>query len=278
MALHFTKMHGIGNDFVVVDARDRPLGLDAAQIRRLADRHRGVGFDQLLTIERSSDPDCAWAYGIWNTDGSLAGQCGNGVRCVAAWLSREGALPTTSTRLLSPSGPVAVELLADRQVRVDMGEPRFHANDVPLLGERRGVLYATVINGNPVQFDALSMGNPHAVIEVPDVDLADVATIGPALEHSARFPQRCNVGFVQVIDRSHLRLRVWERGVGETLACGTGACAAMASLFRRDRVDSRVDVDLPGGRLRIEWPAGRHQRLWMTGPASFAFEGDWHAA
>lgn len=276
MSLHFTKMHGIGNDFVVVDARDRPLQLDVSQIRRLADRHRGVGFDQLMTIERSSDPDCAWAYGIWNTDGTRARQCGNGVRCVAAWLGRLGLLDAGVVRLMSPSGPVSVELLTDGQVRVDMGQPRFEPAAVPLIGERVGAtLYATVIDGAAVQFDALSMGNPHAVIEVIDVDDAQVGTVGPALERSARFPQRCNVGFVQVLSRNRVRLRVWERGVGETLACGTGACAAVASLYRRDRVDEQVDVDLPGGRLRIDWQGPRHN-LWMTGPAAFVFEGDWH--
>lgn len=268
-------MHGIGNDFVVIDARDQPLALSVAQIQRLADRHRGVGFDQLMTIERSSDPDCAWAYGIWNTDGSRAKQCGNGARCVAAWLGRHGLLESGVVRLMSPSGPVSVELLGDGQVRVDMGQPRFDAAAVPLIGERMGALYATVIDGNAVHFDAVSMGNPHAVIDVIDVDAAAVDSVGPALEHSARFPQRCNVGFVQLLSRQHLRLRVWERGVGETQACGTGACAAVASLYRRDRVDELVDVDLPGGRLRIEWK-GPRSNLWMTGPAAFVFEGDWH--
>ena len=275
--LHFSKMHGIGNDFVIVDARQHRLALTVEQIRDLADRHRGVGFDQLLTVEHSPDPDCAFAYGIWNTDGSKAGQCGNGVRCVAAWLARDGALPSGPVRLLSPSGPVDVERLVDGQVRVGMGIPEFEPSMIPLLAEPGDDHYAAVVDGKTLAFDAVSMGNPHAVIVVADVESADVAAIGPALETSALFPGRCNVGFVQVLARDHVRLRVWERGVGETLACGTGACAAIACLRKRDRVDSRVAVDLPGGRLRIEWE-GKGHALWMTGPATFTFEGIWQVA
>ncbi|MEO7916474.1 MAG: diaminopimelate epimerase [Dokdonella sp.] len=273
--LHFSKMHGIGNDFVIVDAREQPLMLSVEQIRRLADRRCGVGFDQLLSVERSSDPTCAWAYGIWNTDGSKAGQCGNGVRCIAAWLAREGALGAGRVRLLSPSGPVQVELLVDGQIRVGIGVPQFDRAAIPLLLDRVGDLYKARAGDRNVTFDALSMGNPHAVIEVEDVDSAAVATLGPALENSDLFPQRCNIGFVQLLGRDQLRLRVWERGVGETRACGSGACAAVASLRRRDRVDDVVRVDLPGGTLQIEWP-GPGMALSMTGPAVFAFDGDWH--
>ena len=272
--LHFSKMHGIGNDFVIVDARDHPLALSVEQIRQLADRRRGVGFDQLLTIEHAPDPDCAFAYGIWNTDGSSAGQCGNGVRCVAAWLARDGALPRGTVRLSSPSGPVEVERLDDGQIRVGMGIPQFDPISIPLLAQRSGDFYRTVVGGQTIAFDAVSMGNPHAVIEVAEVDRAGVATIGPALENSPLFPERCNVGFVQLLARDHLRLRVWERGVGETLACGTGASAAIACLRQRGRVDSRAAVDLPGGRLHIEWE-GRGHALWMTGPATFTFDGEW---
>ena len=272
--LHFSKMHGIGNDFVIVDARRHPLVLTVEQIRHLADRRLGVGFDQLLTIQHSPDPDCAFAYGIWNTDGSKAGQCGNGVRCVAAWLARDGALPSGPVRLLSPSGPVEVKQLDDGHIRVGMGVPQLNPVAIPLNARRAGDHYEAVFEGQTIAFDAVSMGNPHAVIEVADVDTADVVTIGPALETSRLFPERCNVGFVQVLARDHVRLRVWERGVGETLACGTGACAAFACLRMRDRVDSRVAVDLPGGRLRIEWEGMGHT-LWMSGPASFTFEGDY---
>ncbi len=273
----FTKMHGIGNDFVIVDARDALLSLTVDEIRRLADRRLGVGFDQLLTVERSPDPDCAWAYGIWNTDGSKAGQCGNGVRCIAAWLARDGRLPSGPVKLSSPSGSVEVEMLDDGQVRVDMGVPNFEADTIPSRDDINRLSHEITVAGSTVTINAVSMGNPHAVIEVDDVDAADVAIIGPALENSQLFPERCNVGFVQVLARDHVRLRVWERGVGETRACGTGACAAIACLSRRGRVESHVSVDLPGGRLLIDWE-GAGQSLSMTGPATFVFEGEWHIA
>jgi diaminopimelate epimerase len=272
MSLHFTKMHGIGNDFVVLDCRTRPFALDQAQIRHLGDRHVGVGFDQLLTIEPARDASCAFYYGIYNADGSQAKQCGNGVRCVAAWLRRARALDTGAVRLESPSGPVGVELLDDGRVRVDMGEPRFAPADVPLdLPEMD--LYTLQIDGAAVAFGAVSMGNPHAVIEVPDVSLAPLATLGATLSTNGHFPQGCNVGFAQIVDRARIRLRVWERGAGATLACGSGACAAVAVLRQRARLDNEVAVELPGGTLSIAWDGPQHT-LWMTGPAEFVFEGD----
>ena len=277
MALSFSKMHGLGNDFVVVDCRERPLALDAAAIRRLGDRHFGVGFDQLLTIEPARDPSCAFAYGIWNTDGTPAGQCGNGLRCVVRWLARAGALGLGLVRLESPSGAVAVELLANGEVRADMGEPRFDPADIPLMVEASAhelerVHYTIDVVGRDVEIGAVSMGNPHALVEVDDVDAAPVAVLGPQIEHAAAFPQRCNVGFAQLLSRSAIRLRVWERGVGETLACGSGACAAVAVLRRRAKLDADVRVALPGGELAIHWDGQGHP-LWMTGPATFVFEG-----
>ena len=277
MGLRFTKMHGLGNDFVVVDCRTAPLALDAAGIRRLGDRHFGVGFDQLLTVEPARDPSCAYAYGIWNTDGSRAGQCGNGVRCIAAWLARAGALGTGAVRLESPSGPVAVELLADGRVRADMGEPRFSPAEIPLRAEAEADSYAIDVVGREVGIGAVSMGNPHALVEVDDVDAAPVAVLGPQIEHSDAFPQGCNVGFAEVVSRGAIRLRVWERGVGETLACGSGACAAVAVLRRRAKLDAEVRVALPGGELAIRWDGPGHA-LWMAGPAAFAFEGEWAPA
>jgi len=274
MGLHFTKMHGIGNDFVVLDCRTQPFALDAGQIARIADRHRGVGFDQLLTIEPARDPSCLFYYGIYNADGSSSGQCGNGVRCVAAWLKRAGVLDTGATRLESPSGPVAVELLDDGRVRVDMGEPRFAPDNIPLTLAAADPFVLT-IDGKPVEFGAVSMGNPHAVIEVADVASAQLAELGAALSTNAHFPQSCNVGTVQIVDRTHVKLRVRERGVGETLACGTGACAAVAVLRRRAKVDATATVGLPGGRLEIRWDGPGHT-LWMTGPAAFVYEGDWN--
>jgi len=275
MALRFSKMHGLGNDFVVVDCRDEPLALDATAIRRLGDRHFGVGFDQLLTIERARDPACSFAYGIWNTDASRAGQCGNGVRCVARWLARAGAIGTGMTRLESPSGAVAVELLADGDVRVDMGEPRFAPDAIPLRADREADAYDVDVVGRDVRVGAVSMGNPHALVEVDDVDGAPVAVLGPQIEHADAFPQRCNVGFAQVLSRGAIRLRVWERGVGETLACGSGACAAVAVLRRRAKLDAEVRVTLPGGELQLRWD-GPGQPVWMRGPAAFVFEGEWH--
>lgn len=273
MSLHFTKMHGIGNDFVVLDCRTQPFALAPVQIARIGDRHTGVGFDQLLTIEPARDPSCLFYYGIYNADGSMSGQCGNGVRCVAAWLRRAGVLGTGAARLESPSGAVSVELLADGRVRVDMGEPRFAPGDVPLTLPAADP-YALTLDGGRIEFGAVSMGNPHAVVEVADVDAAQLAQIGAALSTNSHFPQSCNVGVVQIVDRAHVRLRVRERGVGETLACGTGACAAVAVLRRRAQVDATVAVGLPGGRLEIHWQGPGHT-LWMTGPAAFVYEGDW---
>ena len=278
-------MHGFGNDFVIVDCRERPLSLDTTAIRRLGDRHFGVGFDQLLTIEPASDATCSFAYGIWNTDGSRALQCGNGVRCVARWLARAGLLAEQgSTRLQSPSGPIAVELLADGRVRADMGEPRFAPALIPLRIEAAkgsddqtsdDLSYVIDVAGRDVEIGAVSTGNPHALVEVDRVDDAPVEALGPQIEHADAFPEGCNVGFAELRSRRQIRLRVWERGVGETLACGSGACAAVAILRRRDRVDAEVAVALPGGELDIRW-TGPGETLWMTGPAAFVFEGEWH--
>lgn len=273
--MRFSKMHGLGNDFVVVDCRTHPLPLDADGIRLLGDRHFGVGFDQLLTIERARDRSCAFAYGIWNTDGTRARQCGNGLRCVARWLARDGAIGLGATRLESPSGPVAVEVLADGHVRADMGEPRFEPAAIPLLIDGIGAQdeYTIAAGGMPLRVGAVSMGNPHAVLEVADVSQAAIDELGPRIETAAAFPDGCNVGFAEVRARAAIRLRVWERGVGETLACGSGACAAVAVLRRRGRLDAEVRVALPGGELSIEWQ-GPGQPVWMTGPATFVFEGE----
>ena len=277
--MRFSKMHGLGNDFVVLDARTRPLALDAAAIRALADRHTGVGCDQLLTIEPARDPSCAFRYGIWNADGSPSGQCGNGVRCVAAWLHRAGALELGETvRLESPSGPVDVRLLGPLEVAVDMGEPVFAPARIPFLAEAEADRYPIAVAGGELVIGAVSMGNPHAVVVVDDPEAAGIDALGPALSTHPRFPQGANAGFVRRLDRNHLHLRVHERGSGWTLACGTGACAAMAVLRRRGEVEAGVAVTLPGGTLHIDWPGPGHP-LWMTGPAAFVFEGDWpHAA
>ncbi|MEO7050331.1 MAG: diaminopimelate epimerase [Rhodanobacter sp.] len=274
-SLHFSKMHGSGNDFLVLDCRQREFALDVAQIRALADRHVGVGFDQLLSVEPARDPSCAFYYGIWNADGSRSGQCGNGVRCVAAWLHRAGALALgEDVRIESPSGPVAVRLLGADKVTVDMGEPVFEPARIPFVAPAPAAAYEIPLNDGHVRIGAVSMGNPHAVLVVSDLTDPRLQELGPQLSSHERFPAHCNAGFVQPVDRGLLRLRVYERGAGWTLACGTGACAAVAILRRRGEVDDHVRVDLPGGSLTIDW-AGPGHALWMTGPAAFVFEGEW---
>jgi len=273
--LHFSKMHGSGNDFVVLDCRQQPFALDAAQIRALGDRHTGVGFDQLLSVEPARDPSCAFYYGIWNADGSPSGQCGNGVRCVAAWLHRAGVLVRDeAVRIESPSGPVTVRVLTPGEVTVDMGEPIFAPARIPFAAETTAAHYPIDVDGDTLDIGAVSMGNPHAVMAVDDLTDPALERLGPLLTRHPRFTEGANAGFVQRLGRGHLRLRVHERGAGWTLACGTGACAAMAVLHRRGEVDDRVTVELPGGSLRIDW-AGAGHALWMTGPAAFVFEGEW---
>ncbi|HEY8586830.1 MAG TPA: diaminopimelate epimerase [Rhodanobacter sp.] len=278
MTLPFSKMHGIGNDFVLLDCRQQPFALDAAQIRALADRHTGVGFDQLLSIEPARDPRCAFYYGIWNADGSPSGQCGNGVRCVAAWLYRAGALPLGQDVMLeSPSGPVAVRVLGAHEIRVGMGVPAFEPAQVPFDAPAVADHYEIDVDGVTLQIGAVSMGNPHAVVAVDDLADPALERLGPLLSRHPRFAQGANAGFVRRSGRRRLRLRVHERGAGWTLACGTGACAAMAVLRQRGDVDDSVAVELPGGSLQIEWSGPGHT-LWMTGPAAFAFEGAWPLA
>jgi diaminopimelate epimerase len=251
------------------------MPLDAVQMRRLADRHTGVGFDQLLSIEPARDASCAFYYGIWNADGTPSGQCGNGVRCVAAWLHRAGALALDETvRIESPSGPVSVRLLDPCRVSVDMGEPLFAPTQIPFLAEAQADRYAVTLDGESIEIGAVSIGNPHAVVAVSDLAAPDLRRHGPLLSVHPRFPLGTNAGFVQRLDRHRLRLRVHERGSGWTLACGTGACAAAAVLRRRGEVDEHVQVELPGGTLQIDW-AGAGAPLWMTGPAAFVFEGEW---
>ncbi|MGH8160361.1 MAG: diaminopimelate epimerase [Rhodanobacter sp.] len=275
MQLRFSKMHGIGNDFVVLDCRQREFPLDSAQIRALGDRHTGVGFDQLLSVEPARDPSCAFYYGIWNADGSPSGQCGNGVRCVAAWLHRAGALALGDSILLdSPSGPVTVRLLDAHEVTVDMGEPIFEPVRIPFAAAAAADRYEIRVGDLTLEIGAVSMGNPHAVVVLNDSHDPLQMQLGPLLSAHERFGQGANAGFVQPRDRAHLRLRVHERGAGWTRACGTGACAAMAVLHERGEVDDRVRVELPGGTLQIEWTGPGHT-LWMTGPAAFAFEGEW---
>lgn len=273
MPLRFTKMHGLGNDFVVLDTRAAPLSLTAEHVRVLADRRTGIGFDQLLILEPSRDPSCAAAYSIRNADGGEAQQCGNGVRCLSAWLRRDGALRDKNARLQGPDGVVDVRLLDDGRIAVDMGEPVFDPARIPFDAQTQADTYALDVEGRCVKIGAVSLGNPHAVVEVEDVDAARLRGVGPLITTHPRFAQGANAGFAQVLDPYTIRLRVHERGAGWTRACGSGACAAVAVLRRRGRVGERVRVELPGGALEIEWPGSGHD-LWMTGAATFVYDAE----
>ena len=277
-SLRFTKMHGAGNDFVVLDLRDGRITPDAGLCRALADRHTGVGCDQILTIEAPRSANAVASYRIWNADGSHAQQCGNGARCIAAWLVRDGAAPAHGDFAIdSPTGLHAVTRDANGRFEIDMGAPEFSPPRIPLSGYAdEQDEYALEIDGEALRFGAVSMGNPHALVEVDAVDLAPVGHVGPLLQRSHAFPESVNVGFAQVLAPDRIRLRVYERGVGETLACGSGACAAVAVLAKRGRVDAAngVAVSLPGGELRITYDANGG-RIAMAGPATFVFEGEW---
>ena len=274
--MRFSKMHGAGNDFVVLDLR---AGLPAPTpdaCARLADRHFGVGCDQILTIEPPRGADAVASYRIWNADGSASGQCGNGARCIAAWLVRDGSAPAQgSFSIESPAGLHPVQHDGDSGFVIDMGPPRFVPAEVPLAGiDSEQDEYALTVDGETLRFGAVSMGNPHAVIEVADTKAADLARLGPSLQANALFPQSCNVGFAQVRARDRICLRVYERGVSETLACGSGACAAVAVLVRRGRIDADRDiaVELPGGTLKVRRDT-HADTLFMGGPATFVFDG-----
>ena len=279
--LRFTKMHGAGNDFVILDLRGDTPAPSPALCRALADRHTGVGCDQILTIEPPRSRNAVAAYRIWNADGSSSQQCGNGARCVAAWVLRDSVdrdperCLTDRFELDSPAGTHAVDALDLHHFRIAMGRPEFEPARIPLHGfDAPQTEYVVDIDGASVRFGAASMGNPHATIEVDDVDTAPVATLGPALQRHPAFPESVNVGFAQVLAPDRIRLRVHERGVGETLACGSGASAAAAVLMRRGRVGRDIAVELPGGTLRIAWPDD-DASIAMSGPAAFVFEGEW---
>jgi diaminopimelate epimerase len=276
MAMAFSKMHGAGNDFVLVDLRGGRKAPDAATVRAMADRHTGVGFDQLRAITDASRPGSAAGYLIWNSDGSSAQQCGNGARCVAAWLVRDGAARGPRFTLDSPAGPIEVECLPEGRYALDMGKPDFLPAHIPLRAAEQRERYDWRARECTLRFGAASMGNPHALLEVEDVARAPVAAQAGELQHSGLFPQGVNVGFAQVLSPTAIKLRVVERGVGETLACGSGACAAVAILARQGRVGRRVDVQLPGGVLTIDWP-DEASSIRMAGPAAFVFEGEWGA-
>lgn len=273
MPRRFSKMHGAGNDFVLIDLRGGLPAPDATQIRQLAERRTGIGFDQLIAIEDSHREGCVARYKIWNSDGTVASQCGNGARCVAAWLLRDGTAASPRFGIDSPSGVVEARWLDSGEYAIDMGRPDFAPAHVPLLGQAEANEYTLSTSAGELHFGAVSIGNPHAVLRVDAVATAAVAELGTALQARHEFPQGVNVGFAEVVSRAHIRLRVFERGVGETRACGSGACAAAAVLMRQGLIDRQVAVDLPGGRLQIDWP-GDDASLRMAGPAAFVFEGE----
>ncbi len=272
--LKFTKMQGLGNDFVMLDCIRQRIELSSAQIARLADRHFGVGCDQVLLVERPSRADVDFRYRIFNADGGEVEQCGNGARCFVHFVRDQGLTAKRTIRVETRGGVIEPTLEADGQVRVDMGVPGFEADTIPFVGDSATATQTLDVAGELVTISALSMGNPHAVQVVPDIEAAPVAAQGPLLERHPHFPRGVNAGYMQVVDRANIRLRVWERGAGETLACGTGACAAVVAGIRRGLLDSTVRVRTRGGELAIRWD-GPGEPVLMTGPATTVFEGEW---
>jgi diaminopimelate epimerase len=270
MRIDFTKMHGVGNDFIVFDAPSDQLS--GEQLRRLADRHTGIGFDQALVLEAPRRSDTAVFYRIFNSDGAEVEQCGNGARCIAALLHRRGRVTTGAITMDSPAGLIHARILRGDVVSVDMGVPSFEPRALPFDAPAGKDSYLLEVSGQSVTIGAVSMGNPHAVLEVESVDGAPVQTLGPAIERHPRFPNRVNAGFMEVVDTGHIRLRVYERGAGETLACGTGACAAVAVGRQRGRLGPDVSVRVRGGELRVNW-GGPGEHIWLTGPAEISFGG-----
>ncbi|MEW6353586.1 MAG: diaminopimelate epimerase [Pseudomonadota bacterium] len=272
MLIKFTKMHGLGNDFVVIDAISQAVSLTSEQVRFLADRHFGVGCDQVLLVEAPRSSGVDFAYRIYNADGGEVEQCGNGARCFVRFVRDRGLTAKDELTVETLCGVIRPRLEADGQVTVDMGVPRLSPRDIPFVADAEALSYAVRVAEQEVRLSVVSMGNPHAVLRVDDVTRAPVATLGPLLERHERFPARVNVGFMQVVDRTRIRLRVYERGAGETLACGSGACAAVVAGRLQGWLDERVAVDLPGGRLQVAW-SGPGQPVWMTGPAAKVYEG-----
>ena len=269
--LEFTKMHALGNDFVVIDATRAAVPLTVPQIRLLADRRRGVGCDQILMLEPASEAGVDFGYRILNADGTEVGQCGNGVRCVARYAIDRGLTDKTELVFATQTTSIRVQVGAET-IHVDMGEPEFEPTRIPLAVSRMCDRYPLEIDGHSWFFGAVSMGNPHVVLQVEDVDDAPVRTVGPRIETHPLFPERANVGFACVLSPDRIRLRVWERGVGETQACGSGACGAVAVLRRLQAVGPDVRVELPGGTLANHWDGPGHS-LWMEGPATTVFDG-----
>ncbi|EHR7861075.1 diaminopimelate epimerase [Vibrio parahaemolyticus] len=272
MHFHFSKMHGLGNDFMVVDCITQNVFFSQDLIRRLADRHTGVGFDQLLVVEAPYDPETDFHYRIFNADGSEVEQCGNGARCFARFVRLKGLTNKYSISVSTKKGKMILDVEDDGEVTVNMGVPEFEPNKIPFKAKQKEKTYIMRAGDKTLFCGAVSMGNPHVVTVVDDVDTADVDTLGPLLESHERFPERVNAGFMQVVSRDHIRLRVYERGAGETQACGSGACGAVAVGILQGLLDESVKVSLPGGELHISWQ-GPGKPIFMTGPATHVFDG-----
>jgi len=272
MRVKFTKMHGLGNDFVMLDGISQRIKLSPDKIRRLADRHLGIGCDQVLVVESPRTPEADFRYRIYNADGGEVENCGNGARCFAKFVRERRLTGKKQLLVETNTGMLELKLLDDDKVSVDMGAPILEPEQIPFAADRRAETYPLEVGGEVYTIGAVSMGNPHAVLLVEDVDSAPVNRLGPEIERHERFPQRVNVGFLQIESRTRARLRVFERGVGETRACGTGACAAMVSARQRDLVDDTLEIQLPGGTLTIHW-SGPGQPVTMTGPATTVYHG-----
>lgn len=270
--LKFTKMHGLGNDFMVIDGIRQSVRLEPATIRRWSDRHFGIGFDQLLLVESPIDPEVDFKYRIFNADGSEVSQCGNGARCFAVFVREQGLTDKQEIQVQTNSGRMVLLVGQQHQVTVNMGVPRLTPAQIPFLAEQQSTRYALQVDQQTFDIGAVSMGNPHAVLQVADVSCAPVDTLGQQIECHPRFPERVNVGFMQILDREHIALRVYERGAAETLACGSGACAAVVVGILQGQLADSVTVRLPGGELEIGWRGDQHP-VMMTGPASTVFEG-----
>jgi diaminopimelate epimerase len=271
MLIEFTKMHGLGNDFVVIDAISQTISLSSQQIKAIADRHFGIGCDQLLLVEKAESKSADFRYRIFNADGGEVEQCGNGARCFALFVRQQGL--TTNDKIIVETSSGIIELLVSgEQVTVNMGAPDFEPGSLPFLEENRSESYNLMVNETEYAIGAVSMGNPHSVMLVDNIDDIDIETLGPAIESHPMFPNRVNAGFMQILSRNEVRLRVYERGVGETRACGTGACAAVAIGRSLNKLDEQVTVHLHGGDLNISWP-GEGDALLMTGPATTVFQG-----
>lgn len=272
MRLRFSKMHGLGNDFVVIDGVSQSVRLTPDKIRTIADRNFGVGCDQILLVETPETPDVDFRYRIFNCDGSEVENCGNGARCFAVFVRERKLTGKNVIKVETAGGLIELRVQQDEQVSVDMGAPRLQPEQVPFIADAQAVTYPFDVAGKVYDISAVSMGNPHGVLVVDNVNTAPVAELGPLIENHARFPARVNVGFMQIVARNEINLRVFERGVGETLACGTGACGAVVAGRLRGLLDGKVKVNLPGGSLQIEWQ-GEGQPVIMTGPAVTVFHG-----